>query len=285
MRTLRSKTLLATARSRQRVLLLSVACCVFLALPVANTWAAAGSPPDRGLAARDRFDLVVIDAGHGGGDEGATGSGGLREKNVVLDVSKRLASRLKARQLKILLTRDDDTFVALEERTSRANDARGDLFISLHANASTSDKPRGIETYFVSLEASDSSAQNLAQRENEALRRAGANSVASDPFLALLGDMIATEHMEESNDFAKIAQAELDRLAGVPSRGVKQAPFVVLMGVQMPAALIELGFVSNSRDADMLESDAHRDRIADALTRAVISFGKRYDARRGLTAN
>ena len=184
-----------------------------------------------------------------------------------------------------MLTRNDDTFVPLEERTSRANDARGDLFISIHANAATSGRPRGIETYFVSLEASDASAHSLAERENRAFGQDGPAAATSDPFLALLGDMIATEHMEESNAFAKLAQEELADVGKAPSRGVKQAPFVVLMGVQMPAALIEIGFVSNSRDAGALRNEVHRDALADALARAVFAFGKRYDARRGVTAS
>ncbi len=233
----------------------------------------------------DRFDAVIIDAGHGGKDEGAKGGHGLLEKNLVLDVSKRLALRLRRRGLEVHLTRSDDTFVPLEERTARANDARGDLFISIHANSAHSDQPRGIETYFVSLEASDASARRVAEIENRALGRGAAAAVAADPFVALLGDMIATDHMDDSSAFAKLAQAELRDVGKVPSRGVKQAPFVVLMGVQMPAALIEIGFMSNSRDVGELSTDAYRDQISEALARAVFAFQKRYDARRGIAAS
>ena len=233
----------------------------------------------------NRFDAIIIDAGHGGKDEGAKGRGGLVEKDLVLDVSKRLARRLRKRGLEVHLTRSDDTFVPLEERTSRANDARGDLFISIHANASHSDQPRGIETYFVSLEASDAGARRIAEIENQALGQSGAAAVAADPFVALLGDMIATDHMDDSSAFAKLAQAELRDVGKVPSRGVKQAPFVVLMGVQMPAALIEIGFMSNSRDVGELLTDAYRDQISGALARAVFAFQKRYDARRGIAAS
>jgi N-acetylmuramoyl-L-alanine amidase len=185
----------------------------------------------------------------------------------------------------VVLTRDDDSFVALEERTSRANDARGDLFISIHANAAPTGKPRGVETYFVSLEASDVSARAVADRENQALGASAPASAASDPLMALLGDMIATEHVEQSSAFAKLAQKELAAIRdGVPSRGVKQAPFVVLMGVQMPAALIEIGFVSNAHDEGKLRSSRYREKIAGALSQAVFHYGKRYDALRGLAA-
>ncbi|MDP6978849.1 MAG: N-acetylmuramoyl-L-alanine amidase [Myxococcota bacterium] len=230
------------------------------------------------------FRRVVIDAGHGGKDEGATAASGLLEKELVLDVSKRLAGLLKKQKLQVVLTRESDEFVPLEVRTSRANDARGDLFISIHANAATSRRARGIETYFVSLEASDAASRRVADRENEALGRSAAASPAVDPFLALLGDMISTDHMVDSNTFAKLAQAELADLDAASSRGVKQAPFVVLMGVQMPAALIEIGFLSNRDDAQSLARREHRQRIAEALERAVVAFGKRYDARRGIAA-
>lgn len=228
------------------------------------------------------FSRVIIDAGHGGKDEGATGTNGILEKELVLDVSSRLERLLKAKRLSVVLTRETDRFVPLEVRTSRANDARGDLFVSIHANASSSHKPRGIETYFVSLEASDAASRQVAERENEALGRGGAASAQFDPFLALLGDMISTGHMADSSTFAKLAQAELAEVDSTSSRGVKQAPFVVLMGVQMPAALIEIGFLTNDRDAASLKKSAHRQKVAEALARAVIAFGKRYDARRGL---
>ncbi len=230
------------------------------------------------------FRRVVIDAGHGGKDEGATATSGLLEKELVLDVSKRLGKLLEGRRFQVIQTREKDEFVPLEVRTSRANDARGDLFISIHANAATSRRARGIETYFVSLEASDAASRLVADRENRALGRSSAASPELDPFLALLGDMISTDHMVDSNTFAKLAQEELADLDAASSRGVKQAPFVVLMGVQMPAALIEIGFLSNDHDAGALARAAHRQRIAEALERAVVAFGKRYDARRGLAA-
>jgi N-acetylmuramoyl-L-alanine amidase len=236
-----------------------------------------------GESARDRFDVVVIDAGHGGSDLGATGRHGLVEKQLVLDVALRLAKRLRASGLAVTLTRADDTFVPLEVRTSVANDARGDLFISIHANSAHSPKPSGFETYFVSLESSDEDARQVAARENEVFGEAGRVGAVADPLMALLGDMIVTEHVSESSAFAKLVQSQLAEIEGEGSRGVKQAPFVVLMGVQMPASLIEIGFLSNPEEERALEAPNHRDAIVDAMARAVTSYAKRYDAKHGVT--
>ena len=236
-------------------------------------------------AARDHFDVVVIDAGHGGPDRGAVGSRGLAEKAVVLDVARLLKAELTARGLTVVLTRDSDTFVPLETRSALANDARADLFVSIHANASSSSKPRGIETFFLSLEASDESSRELARRENEALQMASPARAARDPLLALLGDMATNDYMRESDVFAKLVEKELGAADRVASRGVKQAPFVVLMGVQMPSSLVEIGFLSNPAEEKSLWKATRRAEIAQALSRAVLAFGKRYDARRGVTAS
>jgi len=230
----------------------------------------------------DRFDRVVIDAGHGGEDEGARGKRGLTEKEVVLDVARRIARALESSGVEVLLTRSDDTFVPLEERTSRANDARADLFVSIHANSAPHAKPSGVETYFVSLDASDADAAAVALRENEAFGEAGRKAIVDDPLTQLLGDMIVNEHVRESSEFAKLVQHELAGLDGAKSRGVKQAPFVVLMGVQMPAALIEIGFVSNPSEEEKLRKGAHRDHLAKGIVKAVQLFGERADARRGV---
>jgi N-acetylmuramoyl-L-alanine amidase len=231
---------------------------------------------------RDRFDSVVIDAGHGGPDHGARGVAGVIEKELVLDVASRLARQLRKRGLRVIETRQDDRFVPLESRTSLANDARGDLFISIHANSARTSTPRGMETYFVSLEASDDLSSQVAQRENAAF---GARSRALpklDPLTAILGDMAVNEHVRESSGFARLAHAELLGVDPAPSRGIKQAPFVVLMGVRMPATLVEIGFLSNAADERALRTDARRRDIADALTRAVVAFGADYDKRRGI---
>ncbi len=232
----------------------------------------------------DRFDVVVIDAGHGGEDEGARAAGRkLLEKDLVLDVAQRLARRLREAGLRVVMTRTEDRFVPLEERTSIANDARGDLFLSIHANSAPVRSARGTETYFASLEASDDAARRSAQRENQAFGEVPASAlVLDDPLAAIFGDMIAGENHQASNEFARLANAELNAMDRMASRGVKQAPFVVLMGVQMPASLVELGFLSNAREAATLSRSARREALAGALARAVLRFGERYDARRGV---
>jgi N-acetylmuramoyl-L-alanine amidase len=255
-----------------------------LAVAIALAWApgAARAAADSAL---DRFDTVVIDAGHGGDDEGARGAHGIVEKELVLDVARRVRTHLNAAGLQVLLTRERDVYVPLVDRTTIANEARGDLFISIHANAASSRAARGIETYFLSLEASDDAARQVAARENAAFRDLAVPAVASDdPLVTILGDLAASELMQESDEFARLAQHELSSLDGAPSRGVKQAPFVVLMGLEMPAALVEIGFVSNPHDARALAGEERRERIARALARAVLEFGRRYDARRGIEA-
>lgn len=235
-------------------------------------------------AGLDRFDVVVLDAGHGGHDEGAIGPSGLREKELVLDVTRRVARKLVLRGLHVVLTRRDDRFLSLEERTAVANDARGDLFLSIHANASTSRSPRGIETYFASLDSTDEAARLVAERENTALGAKAPTADAADPLAAILGDLIETEHLQESSEFAKLAEDGLSAAAGDRSRGVKQAPFVVLMGVRMPATLVEIGFVTHPGEEQQLRKSNRKDAIAEALASAVADFGRRYDARRGVPA-
>lgn len=234
------------------------------------------------VAAVDRFDLVVLDAGHGGHDEGAVGPTGLREKDLVLDVTRRVARRLVKQGLRVLLTRRDDRFIALEQRTAVANDAHADLFLSIHANASTSHSPRGIETYFASLDSSDEESRRLAERENTALGASSPSADSADPLAAILGDLIETEHLQESSEFAKLAEGGLSDAAANYSRGVKQAPFVVLMGVRMPASLVEIGFVTHPQEEGLLRQANQKDEIAEALAAAVVDFGRRYDTRRGV---
>ncbi len=233
-------------------------------------------------AAGERFDTVVLDAGHGGDDHGAEGPAGLREKDLVLDVARRLRTRLEHDGLHVLLTRDADVYVPLAERTAIANKSGADLFVSVHANAATAHSARGIETFFVALEASDDAARKLAERENAAFHEK-VEAAPDDALASILGDLAANDQMRESDEFARLAHQELVALAPeVPSRGVKQAPFVVLMGVQMPAALVEIGFITNPEDERAMTTGERRDQIADALERAVRAFSVRYDARRGV---
>jgi N-acetylmuramoyl-L-alanine amidase len=246
-----------------------------LALVVAGAARSDAPPPDR-------FDVVVVDAGHGGDDEGARGPGGGLEKDIVLDVAGSLAARLRERGLTVVMTRTDDSFVPLESRTHIANDAKGDLFVSVHANAASNAEIRGSETFFLSLDASDDAARRLAERENDAFGSAAAPPASNDPLVEILGDLITTEHLSESQEFAGLAQGRLANLAPGSSRGVKQAPFVVLTGVGMPASLVEIGFITNAGDERAMNSREGRVAVVGALADAVVEFGRRHDARRGI---
>jgi N-acetylmuramoyl-L-alanine amidase len=251
---------------------------IAMAVGVAPMRAAGDAPPEH-------FDTIVLDAGHGGDDDGARGAKGLVEKDLVLDVGRRIAERLRRRNLRVVMTRDGDRFVPLEERFSIANDARADLFISIHANATDDPSVRGVETFFLAVDATDAEASRLSLRENQAFGDEAVRGAMNDPLNAILGDLIASDYMTESNEFARLAQHGLARADPGHSRGVKQAPFVVLQGVQMPSSLIEIGFVTNPAEAKRLGSARERDRIADALVAAVIEFGQRFDARRGVRAH
>ena len=197
-------------------------------------------------AAPDRFDVVVLDAGHGGHDEGATGPSGLREKDLVLDVARRLAERLRERGR----ARGADPErrplpVARGAHLGRQRRARRSLRLDPRQRLSEP-PPRGIETYFASLDATDDDAASRRGARERGLRgEAPERFERDDPLAAILGDLIETQHLQESSEFAKLAQHELVEIGRARSRGVKQAPFVVLLGVQMPASLVEIGFLTN----------------------------------------
>ena len=238
----------------------------------------------RGEAPRapSRFETVVVDAGHGGEDHGASGPRGLLEKDLVLDVARRLAGRLADQGLHVVMTRDADRFVPLDERTRLANAADPDLFVSIHANASSLAKVKGIETFFASPEATDEAARALAQRENLAFGASAARLAEGDPLRAILGDLLATEHLTAAQEFAGLVQRRLATAEASRSRGVKQAPFVVLMGVHSPAVLVEVGFITNAGEEKRLASRAERERLVSGLADAVAAFRARQDARLGV---
>jgi N-acetylmuramoyl-L-alanine amidase len=227
---------------------------------------------------------IVLDPGHGGNDPGARGVDGILEKDVTLAIAAMLKTRLeKELNATVLLTRDGDATRTLAERTAFANASRADLFISIHANAARNGNARGSETYFMSLEASDDHARGVALRENESFAaRPGASGAEADPLVAILGDLIANEHLTESSAFARAAQLRLARLDNGPSRGVKQAPFVVLAGVQMPAVLVEIGFITHAAEERELRSDRRRAAISSGLAEAVLEHGRRHDAQHGM---
>jgi len=221
---------------------------------------------------------VVIDPGHGGTETGAVGSTGLQEKDVVLDVAKRLARMLREQAgLEVYLTRESDQLLPLASRTALANHQRADLFVSLHANASTSPGARGSETYFLSAEATDDEARNLAALENRAPGEASGAKTLDNGLEMILWDLAQTEFLLESSRLAERIQEELNHLLNTPNRGIKQAPFRVLEGATMPAVLVEVAFITNPEEELLLLKESFRERIATALYRSVLAFKRDYE--------
>ncbi len=221
-----------------------------------------------GAFADDARPTVVIDPGHGGADLGARGASGALEKDVTLAVAKKVAALLRKQGIDVVLTRKTDVFVPLGERTEIANRSRAAMFVSIHANSAPQKAVSGIETYFLSLEASDDEAMRVAMTENEVFEQEGTADEAGDVVGAILGDLIRTEHLRESSELAATIQRRLMPLAP-ESRGVKQAPFVVLTGVNMPAALVEIGFITNPTESKRMLQRDRQDALAKALAAAI----------------
>lgn len=219
-----------------------------------------------------KISRIVIDPGHGGHDTGTVGPHGLMEKDLCLDVALRLGRliRQKLPGADVIYTRKDDTFVPLEERTAIANRAKADLFISIHANSSHDSAARGIETYYLNFSASPESME-VAAREN----------AESQESLHDLQDLVrkiaSNDKISESKELAEDIQGTLSRRMQLVSRsernrGVKRAPFVVLIGANMPSVLSEISFVSNPDDERLLRKPAQRQRIADGLYRGISDY-------------
>ncbi len=213
---------------------------------------------------------IVIDAGHGGHDPGAKANG-VSESEVVLDVAQRLARLLqKQTAIDVVMTRDTDVFIPLDERTAIANREGADLFLSIHANASRSPKAHGVESYFLNF-ASNPEAEAVAAREN------AGSSKTMHSLPEIVRAIALNDKINESRDFAGAVQrAMVKRLSGRNTQlrdlGVKQAPFVVLIGAAMPSVLAEISFVTHRQEAQLLKTGAYRQQIAEALLDAVLLY-------------
>jgi N-acetylmuramoyl-L-alanine amidase len=243
---------------------------------------AAAPPP--GEAGPEPLHTVVIDPGHGGHDAGAVGPSGLQEKELSLDIARRVAALLQEELgIRVVLTRARDQFVGLRERTALANRERADLFVSIHVNAAPDGAATGTETYFLSNEATDGAARRAAEYENRLIAAdTGARGGAPDVLRSILWDLAQSDFQQESSRVAEALQNSLDRALRRPSRGVKQAPFYVLGGAAMPAVLVEIGFISNPQEEQRLRDDGYRDRIARALAAGVAAYKRSYDQRAGV---
>jgi N-acetylmuramoyl-L-alanine amidase len=218
-----------------------------------------------------KIGRIVIDPGHGGHDTGTIGPNGLEEKDLVLEVGRRLGKLLDTRLgAEVVYTRKDDTFIPLETRTAIANQQRADLFISIHANSSRDSAARGVETYYLNFTSSP-----------EALEVAARENAVSEKSIYELQDLVKKialkEKIEESREFAGDVQESLHsglaaKSPAIRNRGVKKAPFIVLIGANMPSILAEISFVSNPADEHRLETSEYRQRIAESLYRGIAKY-------------
>ncbi len=239
----------------------------------------------------NKIDVIVIDPGHGGRQYGAIGPNGTREKDIALGIAKRLAKLIrKDKQFKVIMTRDRDKTVSLQERADIANKAGADLFISIHANSTTRRKSRvrGWNVFFLAQALNDS-ARAVAQFENSAFLRDRnafeihnnaddmSDNPIGDPVLTILNDMIMTEFQAESYDFAMMVDREFRRSLKIPARGVDQAGFFVLNMVFTPSVLVEVGFISNKQEEKLLKSKKYQQKVAEAIYRAIKRFKAKYE--------
>jgi N-acetylmuramoyl-L-alanine amidase len=218
-----------------------------------------------------KIGRIVIDPGHGGHDTGTIGPNGLQEKDLVLEVGRRLGKLLETRLgAEVVYTRKDDTFIPLETRTAIANQQRADLFISIHANSSRDSAARGVETYYLNFTSSP-----------EALEVAARENAVSEKSIYELQDLVKKialkEKIEESREFAGDVQESLHgglaaKSPAIRDRGVKKAPFIVLIGANMPSILAEISFVSNPTDEHRLETSEYRQKIAESLYHGIAKY-------------
>jgi N-acetylmuramoyl-L-alanine amidase len=233
--------------------------------------AGGGSSLTRALGLK--ITRVVIDAGHGGHDQGTQGPHGLIEKELVLDVALRVGKLIEERMsAEVVYTRSDDTFVPLEDRTALAREKKADLFLSIHANSSPYPRIAGVETFYLNFTDSKD-ALDVASRENASSQK------SIFELQDIIGKIALHDKLDESREFAGRIQTSLFSLssrsiAGQKNRGVKKAPFVVLIGAHIPSVLAEIGFVSNPREEALLKKSDYRQKLADALYRGISRYAE-----------
>ncbi|OQC24990.1 MAG: N-acetylmuramoyl-L-alanine amidase AmiC precursor [Deltaproteobacteria bacterium ADurb.Bin072] len=217
-----------------------------------------------------KVSRIVIDPGHGGKDPGAVGPGGVLEKDLVLGIGKALARRLRLEGFEVFMTRDSDVFLTLEERTAFANKKRADLFVSIHINAHNNKGLQGIETYFLNL-TTDASAIEVAAREN------ATTSKSISDLQLIINDLMLNSKINESSRFASsvhkcVMSSVLNTGYQGKDLGVKQAPFYVLLGAQMPSILCELGFITNGTEASLLQCESHQSTLIDGIAKGINKY-------------
>jgi N-acetylmuramoyl-L-alanine amidase len=227
--------------------------------------------------------VIVIDPGHGGNQDGASSPSGLLEKNLALSIAKKLKARLETElEATVRLTRDGDSRLHLDERVVLANRQRPDLFVSIHANSMPTATQRrvneGIETYFLSAAASGEDAKKVAARENAEARQQ-AKAASTDTLAFILADLQRAETHHDSSRLAYSVHESLIARTGAQDRGVQQAPFYVLMGLEAPAVLIEVGFVSHPREGVRLGEAKYQQQVADSIAAGIKAFLEQVQTR------
>lgn len=238
----------------------------------------AARPPAKSEGERWKLDTVVIDAGHGGRDPGASANG-VREKDVVLSVALKLGEYIRENLgLKVIYTRSDDQFIELRERGRIANQSGGKLFISIHANSASDKRAHGTETFFLGMHKTDT-ARRVMERENEVVKYESNPDHYKDMTEQALIRQVLTQsaYMRKSQELATFVETQFGDRVGRKSRGVKQAGLIVLWGASMPAVLVELGFLTNPDEAAFLKSESGQAYMASAIFRAVRDYKAEYE--------
>lgn len=227
---------------------------------------------------------VVIDAGHGGKDAGAVGRKlRLKERDINLTIARKLRNILEANGIRVVMTRDSDTFISLPKRVQIANSSGADLFVSIHVNASRSRSLLGFECYYLS-EAMDDNARAVAARENASLKLGeDARIENSDGLSATLWDITLTENRRESIELARNICKSVDTSLAMKNRGIRSARFYVLKGVRMPAVLAEHGYISNRYEELKLSGSKYLDRLAGAVADGILAYKREYENTEGFT--
>jgi N-acetylmuramoyl-L-alanine amidase len=255
-------------------MLLALASALLLAAAPASAASNAPAKAPTKPAAAPTF-VAVIDPGHGGEKDGAISVDGKREKDIALQIARLLKKRLEKQGARVVLTRGADDSVELARRAAMANAEKADLFVSIHLNSAPgarAAKARGVETYFLSADASDASATAVAAREN-ADRLAGEPEIdPADVVGGILADLEDNANLSESSRLAQAIHGAVVRGTRAPDRGVKQAPFYVLAGARMAAVLVELGFVSHPVEGKELAKPARQEALANALAAGIAAW-------------
>jgi len=219
---------------------------------------------------------IMLDPGHGGKDDGAAGRYGIREKQVALNLAKKVKreveriAKYQGYSVDVNLTRENDVFIPLKERVRLANESGSDVFVSIHLNSSPVPRARGFEVYFLSPEASDPETERLALKESDGQLPADKSDV-----LSIISDVRTTFHTQESAAFAEEMFSSISKTISSNGRGVRQGPFTVLHGTNMPAILVEVGYVTHFQESLSLTKEAYLKRLASAISSGIIDYGLR----------